>query len=556
MGRGAVSATRLARTAIVATTIAMLAACQVAGPDSIERGRGSYNEVLHQTSDEQVLSNIVRVAHKEPTFIMDVTEVDAALLVQGSLTGGVANVGARPGTSGGTIAGQTGAVNTTLEYQESPTIRYQPLLGAPLIAQLSTPVNVDSLAAMSDSDWPLAAIAAFAVNYLTPNFEDKHLALNAILQLDSYGALLISAAKSDLTTLSVGGREFSTKIPSAGPPPATTAAAGGAAPPAPPNDSLVLYLQPSRIETKGSVGLAREKILRLWLRLLTIYDGTQPMSQNGEWNEDLKSEIESRLSAADDKMKNMTEEERRTFADKTLNHELDHWFNKLPNWLEIRTAPLPSAPAGCSEKGRKAKCRYLGPLMRTHSALGILKAATEQSKALIEFISPADYGTISAEPQNKDSDEVYTLRLADIERLEGPLKSAESKKTATCVDEWIKDWIKAHESKKEPYLDGLPYNFSDTSRPVCGDLPEYQAERQLAHLRRYILVIKSPDRPVSPNTAFAPIEYGGEWYYIDNHDKISKNNFSILSLFLTIMAIPSPTPPLTPTIPVGGRTGS
>ena len=44
----------------------------------------------------------------------------------------------------------------------------------------------------------------------------------------------------------------------------------------------------------------------------------------------------------------------------------------------------------------------------------------------------------------------------------------------------------------------------------------------------------------------------GQWYYIDAHDQVSQRNFDLISLFLTMMAVPSALPPIAPTISVGG----
>ncbi len=45
---------------------------------------------------------------------------------------------------------------------------------------------------------------------------------------------------------------------------------------------------------------------------------------------------------------------------------------------------------------------------------------------------------------------------------------------------------------------------------------------------------------------------GGKWYYIGGADTISQKNFDLISLFLTMMAIPSAVPPLSPVINEGG----
>jgi hypothetical protein len=74
--------------------------------------------------------------------------------------------------------------------------------------------------------------------------------------------------------------------------------------------------------------------------------------------------------------------------------------------------------------------------------------------------------------------------------------------------------------------------------------------RRLGLLRRYILVVVDDDAP--PKPAYAAHITSGKWFYIDGDDEISQKNFDLVSLFLTMMAIPSAVPPISPTISVGG----
>jgi hypothetical protein len=43
------------------------------------------------------------------------------------------------------------------------------------------------------------------------------------------------------------------------------------------------------------------------------------------------------------------------------------------------------------------------------------------------------------------------------------------------------------------------------------------------------------------------------YFYIDGADRISQRNFALINQFLTMQAIPSQTPPITPSISVGGH---
>jgi hypothetical protein len=90
-----------------------------------------------------------------------------------------------------------------------------------------------------------------------------------------------------------------------------------------------------------------------------------------------------------------------------------------------------------------------------------------------------------------------------------------------------------------------PIVFDPTERMVSF----IRGNARLAELRRYILVVVD-DHP-APNAYVAHFDQG-KWYYIDGKDDVSKKNFELISLFLTMMAVAPATPPLTPTISVGG----
>jgi len=69
-------------------------------------------------------------------------------------------------------------------------------------------------------------------------------------------------------------------------------------------------------------------------------------------------------------------------------------------------------------------------------------------------------------------------------------------------------------------------------------------------LRRYILVVVDDVLPI--DTPYVAYSGGGRWYYIASDDTVSQKNFHLLSLFLTMMATPPTTQPLSPVINVGG----
>ena len=146
----------------------------------------------------------MRVSNGESPLFMDVTEVDAATSAGGTLGGGASGLGATANfksTSAGTIAGPVESITGSVSYQEAPTVRYFPLSGNALIAQVSTPIRPDSLVNLYNSDWPLAAILDLSVNRVTSGYEDYDAAIDAMIDLDAYGALILAATSEDSLTL-------------------------------------------------------------------------------------------------------------------------------------------------------------------------------------------------------------------------------------------------------------------------------------------------------------------------------------------------------------------
>jgi hypothetical protein len=180
-----------------------LTGCITPGPTSIMEQRPNYNEVIRTTSRDQVFYNIVRVYNDDIPQFVDVTSINAAMSFQGTVAGG-ANLpqtmtggGSKAVTTGGTNNGQTVtttnvpfytghdfSLNGTVQVSESPVITYQPLQGQALVQQIATPVTVDTLANLYNSDWPISSILALAADRITPNSNDYYTALNAIIDLD------------------------------------------------------------------------------------------------------------------------------------------------------------------------------------------------------------------------------------------------------------------------------------------------------------------------------------------------------------------------------------
>jgi hypothetical protein len=362
--------------AIFAAASVAVGACHVFGPNEINISRPQYNNAIQKTYTQQVLANIVRVENHEQAFFMDVSEVDAGFTFQGTLSGGIGSIGANPHPSGRNV----GTFTTGLEYQETPTIRYMPLLGASLATQLATPMTVDSIASMINTDWPTLNILYLAVDRITPGSNDYYSAVNALTELDGFQVLVFTAAKSNVTSAPVAQSSQSAGSDKSG-------GGGQGATAAAANDSLVVYLEPNKIltdnvrldihaDTKDRSKDAQETVLKLWTRLLLLYRDTQAWGR--DWPASRICEYEK--AGAE-----------RAFADE-----------RYPRSIELRTVHIPAdAPPVVSvhlapqtppaaEAGAPAKKVEKDPAAKPFTATSVSTKDGKATAVVIPVSSPAD----------------------------------------------------------------------------------------------------------------------------------------------------------------------
>lgn len=571
--------------ALAAGAVVCLSGCQIFGPASIGSGRPNYNDVIQKTSSDQIFANIIRVHNYEPTLFMDVTEVDATLLVQGSLTGGMANIGGRATTPGGTLIG-TGSASSTIEYEELPTIRYVPLLGQALVSQLVTPISVQALTLLTDSTWDPGPVLDMATEYLTPDHDHFYIALDTIEELYNNQSIQLSSAKSSLTKAKSNqqasqivqpgkagqagqtGPIVNVNVNPSGAGSGTNSPTSSAT-----DDTLVIYRLPFHPEklgdesdkTKQSEDFNDEKrYIQLWARLLRIYEDTQPnraalknqpnqKNQPAERNQLVKPQI---VGCPDLNLKKLD-----VNVDDMVKSESDfRTYSKcLPKWVELRAAPV---PVEMENNDLASDLNSLAPTMRTFSSLGILKNVSQTPRPLAEFVTPDYYKQIVAHPWNKhdiDSLRYYTLLTSDEnstcppDRMSNggcdhPPQSQAQIGAFKTVNDWIKNWSPA-DTQNSNYSDGLTV-YETKGVDVLSDRYVTLNEK-LGNFRHYMLIVVDDNLPAS-NPPYVSYYDGSRWYYINADDEISKKNFHLLSLFLTVLAVPPQTSPLTPTISVGG----
>jgi hypothetical protein len=517
---------------LAAGALTALGGCQTIGPKAIAMGRDRYNSIIQTTSMQQTMANIVRVYNYEPPMFMDVTEVDAVLSAGASVTGTRSGLGGLPTANVGSVGGAA-------QYSETPTIRYQPLLGQALVAQLVTPVSVDALGLLYDSSWDIAPLLDFSSAYLTLDYQEFYSALNTMIELWRQGALEFGPGKSHLADASAP--ETASPKPGGG--------AGQAGSTKTNNDSLVIYLRPFGQGREASDIANKQRALQLWVRMFRIYADGQPpysappgcaalgLSMDSAKLRDWDVNIASHISGSDE----------------TKGQLLDSARACLPSAIELRVVPASELPASMANNATRA------PLMRTYSALGILKNATDRTQPKIEFVTAETYRQIRGDSWNGDDASLsyYTLLPGELDSVncsdaqkrkggcETPVPPERKERFNNEIDRWIRN---AENSPGDNHPSGL--DVYETKGKDALDKAFIDLNGRLGTLRRYILIIVDDHLP--GNSVYVAHSDGEKWYYIAKDDTVSAKNFQLLSLFMTMMAVPPATQPLSPVINVGG----
>ena len=530
----------------------LLAGCDWVGPAALQQSRPDYNEVIRQTAKNQNFLNLVRVHCHEPTLFMDVSEVDVALQIQGSVNGTV-NIPQARALSGSNsyYPGHDYLLGGTLQYLETPTIRYLPLSGQALFAQISAPISVDSIGAMIDSQWPISAVLELAVTRLTPVDKDYYEALDAIIFLNNYNALQIVPAHAD------------------------PASPGG-------NDALKLYFMIGALCNSGGA-LDPELTQRardVWHRLWEIYGPSQPGNVE-EQDYCIELRTAPRSLQVDRRVVETTKTKYylATQPAEAVKEETTQWDPKEettqpePDHAKIGPADENVAynvsvndvsstlqnPSRQSKYPPKLRPYQQMPTLRTRSALGILRELTQPDLAwdLVTFIQ-ADSKESVAQAKVKNIRSMIKKFNADcnegIERDfyifdSRSLTGRKIRPSKLNSSRYEKPWMRPPPDWPS---DDLPPDAHPNQAYQC--IQDYYAGKNYPErgdrYRHYIIVFYQDANKRPPRDAFVSAECHGQCFYIAGDDIVSQRNFALVCHFLTIQAVPQ-SAPLTPTIGVG-----
>lgn len=150
------------RRALAVAALASVAAagCNLTGPWALEAGRQDYNEVVQQTSSEQLLLNLVRLRYMDPPQFLEVGSVTASYSFDSSL-GIAASVPFTDGSQNG-----VGSATARVGWVERPTVSYQPLQGERFVTQLLSPISAETLLLLYHSGWSIERIFRVCLQHL------------------------------------------------------------------------------------------------------------------------------------------------------------------------------------------------------------------------------------------------------------------------------------------------------------------------------------------------------------------------------------------------------
>lgn len=129
------------RLLVVLITYLTLTACSSLGTDRVVPDRFDYNQAIGQSSNQQMLLNLVRLRYRDVPVFLSISSVLSQYVYLGS-----ANLA---GATGSSMSGGIGAT-----YIDRPTISYSPLSGEDFAQQLLTPIPSASIFSLAQSGWP------------------------------------------------------------------------------------------------------------------------------------------------------------------------------------------------------------------------------------------------------------------------------------------------------------------------------------------------------------------------------------------------------------------
>lgn len=130
-------------------------ACNSTGPRAIRDARFPYNEALVQTTNEQLLLNLVRLRYRDTPYFLEVTSLTTQYELSGTLAAGVTLVEGGDGDA---------SIGSGVDVSETPTVSYVPLQGEDFVKQLLRRVPLDDVMLLPQAGWSVERVMRLTVD--------------------------------------------------------------------------------------------------------------------------------------------------------------------------------------------------------------------------------------------------------------------------------------------------------------------------------------------------------------------------------------------------------
>ncbi len=131
------------------------------GPAALKGGRSQYNKAVHDSENQELLLNLVRVRYREPVQFLQIGAINSRFDVSASAMFG----GNFPESS----VRNTYTPRVDLGYTESPTLTFNPVLGAEFAQQTQREMPLVDLVLLLRSGWNLMRVMPLVVDRIGEN---------------------------------------------------------------------------------------------------------------------------------------------------------------------------------------------------------------------------------------------------------------------------------------------------------------------------------------------------------------------------------------------------
>lgn len=151
---------RVPATIVIFTAVVLTSGCAL-GPGTVRATRHPYNEVIQQTTQEQLLLNLVRLQYREAPLFLEVGSIAAQFnFSQSASIDGTINEGIRYVSSNNPHQLKLGA---GIGYEERPTITYAPLQGEDFVQRMLGPIALEKIVLLAHSGWNVDRVLRLTV---------------------------------------------------------------------------------------------------------------------------------------------------------------------------------------------------------------------------------------------------------------------------------------------------------------------------------------------------------------------------------------------------------